>query len=279
MARSAAHAARLPRRSSGRRSGRRSARSRRSRPDRRGRGSIRIWARRVAALAVVAGALAAAYQLWLRDLGVVAVQDVEVVGAASADGAQISAALTAAAREMTTLHVRAEELRAAVRAYPTVGSVSAEPRFPNGLTIEVTERRPVAVVEVDGRDLPVAADGTLLPGLSTAELDLPALEVTIEPESARRLAGGPLEQARVLGAAPKPLRSLVEDSGEDSEGVVVGLADGITLRFGDGSDAEAKWVAAARILADGELGGLSYIDLRAPERPAVGGASPAPGAA
>jgi cell division protein FtsQ len=59
----------------------------------------------------------------------------------------------------------------------------------------------------------------------------------------------------------------------------VGLADGITLRFGDGSDAEAKWVAAARILADGELGGLSYIDLRAPERPAVGGASPAPGAA
>src|SRR5665809_71733 len=82
-----------------------------------------------AGAAARSGSGPAAYPLWLRDLGVVAVQDVEVVGAASADGAQISAALTAAAREMTTLHVRAEELRAAVRAYPTVGSVSAEPRF------------------------------------------------------------------------------------------------------------------------------------------------------
>jgi cell division protein FtsQ len=129
-----------------------------------------------------------------------------------------------------------------------------------------------------GRDLPVAGDGTLLPGLSTAGLDLPALEALEEPSSTR-LSGGALEQARVLGAAPEPLRPLIERGIEDPEGVGVELADGISLWFGDGTRAEAKWAAAARILADGQLGGLSYIDLSAPERPAVGGAAPAPGAA
>ncbi|MGH2989345.1 MAG: cell division protein FtsQ/DivIB [Solirubrobacterales bacterium] len=275
MARSAAHAARLPRR----RGRGRSRRASRRRSARRGSGLVRIWARRVVALALVGAALAAAYQLWLRDLGVVAVRDVEVVGASSADGAEITAALTEAAQGMTTLHVREDELRAAVRDYPTVGSVSADPRFPNGLTIEVAERRPVAIVAMNGRDLPVAGDGTVLPGLSTAALDLPALEVRVEPDAASRLEGGPLEQARVLGATPKPLRPMVEGSGEDSEGVVVELFGGITLRFGDAGDADAKWAAAARILADGELAGLTYIDLRAPEHPAVGGAAPAPGAA
>jgi cell division protein FtsQ len=275
MARSSAHAARLPRR----RAGTRSRRATRRRPTPRGRGFVRIWARRAAALALVAAALAAAYQLWLRDLGVVAVRDVEVVGASSADGEEIAAALTDAAQGMTTLHVREDELRAAVREYPTVGSVSADPSFPNGLEIEVAERRPVAIIAMNGRDLPVSGDGTLLPGLSTSELELPALEVTIEPGSATRLDGGPLDQARVLGAAPKALRPLVEGSGEDSEGIVLELAGGIALRFGDARDAEAKWAAAARILADGDLAGLTYIDLRAPERPAVGGAAAAPGAA
>jgi cell division protein FtsQ len=275
MARSAAHAARLPRRRAG------SARGRaaRRRPARRRRGFVRIWARRLVAVGLVAAAVAVAYQLWLRDLGVVAVRDVEVVGASSADGEEIAAALTEAARGMTTLHVREDELRAAVREYPTVGSVSADPSFPNGLEIEVAERRPVAIIAMNGRDLPVAGDGTLLPGLSTSELELPALEVTVEPESATRLDGGPLEQARVLGAAPIELRPLIEESGEDSEGIVLGLTGGIALRFGDARDAEAKWAAASRILADGDLAGLTYIDLRAPEHPAVGGAAAAPGAA
>jgi len=263
MARSAAHAARLPRRTT---------RARRARP------SGRIWIRRVVAIGVLASALAAAYLLWLRDSSLFAVGDVQVVGVSSTEGDEVSRALERAAREMTTLHVREDALRTAVRPYPSVKSVSAHPRLPTGLEIEVTEREPVSLVQVAGRDLPVAADGTLLPGVPTAGLDLPPLDATAE-SSAARLRAGALEQTRVLGAAPEPLRALIERSTQDPEGIGVRLANGISLRFGDATRAEAKWAAVARILADSELGGLSYIDVRAPERPAVGGAAAPPGAA
>jgi cell division protein FtsQ len=277
MARPAAHAGRLPRRNTrGRRRGAR--RSRRTARGRRARPAARIWIRRFGALAAVGSLLLAGYLLWLRDSSLVAVRDVRVVGVSSGDGEEVRDALAASARQMTTLHVREEELREAVSAYPSVGSVSADARFPNGLTIEVTERRPVAIVEAEGRDLPVAGDGTLLPGVPTAGLDLPALSPGAEASSGR-LTEGPLEQARVLGAAPEPLRPLIERGTEDAEGVGVELVNGIQLRFGDASRAEAKWAAAARILADSQLQGLSYIDLRAPDRPAVGGGAPASGAA
>ena len=241
-------------------------------------GSRRVWLRRVLVTGALGSALAAGYMLWLRDSSLVAVREVSVVGVGSAERDDVVAALEQAARGMTTLHVREDELREVASRYPTVRTVSADVSFPNGLTIEVTERKPVALVDREGKDLPVAGDGTVLPGAATAGLDLPALEAQAE-RSATRLVDDALEQARVLGAAPGPMRPLVEQTTEDDQGVGVVLTDGITLLFGDASQADAKWAAAAGVLADGELGGLSYIDLRAPDRPAVGGAAPAAGAA
>jgi cell division protein FtsQ len=237
-----------------------------------------VWVRRATAVGAVGSVLAAGYMLWLRDSSLVAVREVNVVGVGSAQGEEVRAALTEAARGMTTLHVREDELREVAARYPTVLSVRADVSFPDGLTIEVTEREPVAVVDREGQDLAVAGDGTVLPGAATADLDLPPLEAEAGP-SATRLVDDALQQARVLGAAPGPMRPLIERSTEDEEGVGIVLTDGITLLFGDGSQAHAKWAAAAGVLADGELGGLSYIDLRVPERPAVGGAAPVSGAA
>jgi cell division protein FtsQ len=283
-ARSAAHAARLPRSRRGRRRGKAAPRSRTRRATRsrtggaRSAGSgVRTWIRRLIAVGALVGVLVAAYMLWFRDSSLVEVRDVSVVGISSADRDEVSAALTQAARGMTTLHVREDELRAVVQPYPTVKSVSADPSLPNGLTIEVAERKPVGVIDLNGRDLPVAGDGTLLPGISTSGLDLPALEADADP-SATRLSEGPLEQSRLLGTAPDPIRPLIERSFEDEQGVEVELTDGIVLRFGDATQANAKWAAAARILADDELASLTYIDLSAPQRPAVGGAATAPGA-
>jgi cell division protein FtsQ len=278
MARSAAHAARLSR--SRRRRGSSASPRRTSGARRAGRpraGWRRVWLRRAIAVGALGSALAAGYMLWLRDSSLVAVREVSIVGIGSAERDEVSAALAEAARGMTTLHVREDELREVAARYPTVRTVSADASFPNGLTIEVTEREPVALVDRDGKDLPVAGDGTVLPGAATAELDLPALEAQAEP-SATRLVDDALEQARVLGAAPGPMRPLIEKTTEDAEGVGVVLTDGITLLFGDAGQADAKWAAAARVLADDELGGLSYIDLRAPDRPAVGGAAPVAGA-
>ena len=237
-----------------------------------------MWTRRAVALAVAAAIGAAGYLLWLRDSSLVAVREVSVTGVSSAESRDVRAALTDAARGMTTLHVREDALRDAAAAFPTVESITTDARFPNGLAIEVREREPVGVIEANGRDLPVAGDGTLLPGISTAGLELPAIEATRVEGSATRVDDEALDQARILGAAPGPLRPLVDGASVDDRGAVLELSDGIVLVFGDGSEVVAKWAAAARILADRELAGLSYIDLRAPDRPAVGGASAPPGA-
>lgn len=246
------------------------------RPARRPVSRARVWMRRAVAVAALGAVLACGYMLWLRDSSLVAVTDVRVVGAKSAERAQIRDSLAQAARGMTTLHVREQELADAVSSYSTVESVSASPRYPNGLTIEVRERAPVALLDAEGRDLPVAGDGTVLAGIPTAGLDLPALEGETA-RSGRRLAGEAAQGARVLGASPGPLLPLVERASADADGVVVELSDDITLTFGDASDAEVKWAAAARILADEGLSGVGYIDLRAPERPAVGGAAASAG--
>jgi cell division protein FtsQ len=275
MARSTAHAARLParRRAFARRSharGRRRARPRRSR--------VRVWIRRLVAAGIAGGVLLAGYMLWLRDASVFAIDDVRVEGISSAEGDEVAAALTRAARGMTVLHVREDELRAVASRYPTVETVSTARSLPDGLTIHVTERQPVAVIVRSGRDLPVAEDGTLLPGVSTENLDLPTIDAEAEA-SATRLADQALDQARVLGAVPDPMRAPVAKSTVGEEGIVVELSNGITLVFGDAGQARAKWSAAARVLADTKLGALSYVDLRAPDRPAVGGATELPGSA
>lgn len=193
-------------------------------------------------------------------------------GANSSDRPQIVAALTRAAHGMTTLHVQTDRLRSAVNGMPTVASVSADPSFPHGLTIQVTERPP-ALVAVDGdRQVPVAANGELLPGAKAAE-SLPRLQVDSLPASGR-LSGEPLAQAVTIGAAPPPLRPLIDGVVVTSQyGVVVTMQGGIELRFGSGGNREAKWGAAAAVLADPGLTALTYVDVRVPQRPAVGGTS------
>jgi cell division protein FtsQ len=55
------------------------------------------------------------------------------------------------------------------------------------------------------------------------------------------------------------------------DGYVAELRDGPELIFGPAIQLRAKWAAAARVLADLEARGASYVDLRIPDRPAVGG--------
>lgn len=102
------------------------------------------------------------------------------------------------------------------------------------------------------------------------EVQLPRLPLA-EPPPSGRLAGPILEQARVLGAAPAALRPYIESSYYGDSGVDVILRSGIELRFGDATQAEAKWRAAAAVLAEPSITELGYVDLHAPRRPAYGG--------
>jgi cell division protein FtsQ len=227
--------------------------------------------RRALLVAIAAAAMALAYYGWFRDSSLVAVRDVKVEGVGSLDRSRIVGALTDAARGMTTLHVQSDRLEEAVRSFPTVASVSAEPSFPSGLTIRVTEHRPALVATDGNRTVPVAANGALLPGLKVTANGLPELRVGTLP-GAGRLSGEPLAEALAIGAAPAPLRSLIEGAALSGDyGVVLTMRGGIELRFGTDGDPRPKWQAVAAILADRSLTSVTYVDVRVPSRPAVGG--------
>jgi cell division protein FtsQ len=238
------------------------------------RGPRRPWpGHRTAALLVLTVLLGAGL-VWLRDSSLVAVERVTVVGADGRSAPQIRTALVRAARDMTTLHVREDELASAVSAYPIVKRVEASPRLPDGLEVRVVQHDPVAAVMRGARRVPVAADGTVL-------ADEPASAALPLVPGGGLLADGRLTDRRTLsavalmGAAPAPLRSLVSGVHRDGAGLHVSLDNGPQLDFGAPVRLRDKWRAAAGVLADPRAAGASYIDLRAPQRPVAGPFAPA----
>lgn len=220
--------------------------------------------------------LGAGYLFWLRDSSLVAVSDVEVVGVTGPEREQIVAELTRVGERMTTLNVDAEQIERVATGFATVESVSVDPNFPHGLRIEINERPPRLVASAGGEQVAVAADGTVLEGVAVPAEGLPVLELEQIPTGGS-LTGEPLEQALVLGAAPAPLRPLIDGVKlGDEYGVEVTLRGEIPIRFGTGDRVAEKWSAAAAVLADPKLTVASYVDVRLPERPAVGGAASAP---
>jgi cell division protein FtsQ len=174
---------------------------------------------------------------------------------------------------MTTLDVRTRALRDAVARFPSVRSLTATPDFPHKLTIRVTEQRPVAALaSATGSRVAVTGSGIVLTGVS-ADRNLPSLRLN-GPTGIRVTDGRALSALRVAGAAPEPLLERTDELTLDPRGVVVSLSNGPQLVFGTGADARAKWIAAARVLADPSAAGATYLDLRIPGRVAAGGLAP-----
>jgi hypothetical protein len=137
----------------------------------------------------------------------------------------------------------------------------------------VTERDPVLVATDGNRNVPVSAGGLLLPGMGADTDHLPELRVGSLPDSAR-LKGDSLAEALTIGAAPASLRPLIDGVAVSPDyGLVATMRGGIELRFGARARTDAKWAAAAAVLADPNLTSLTYVDVRVPGRPAVGGTS------
>jgi cell division protein FtsQ len=221
-------------------------------------------------LALLALPLLGGGWLWLRHSSLVAVQDVHVSGAHGSDAGAIDAALTSAAKRMTTLDVSTSRLRAAVAAYPVVGDVRVRTSFPHGLRIEVVEQPPVATLTAGGVKTAVAANGVVL-GQAHVSGALPALKSAVALTPGERVRdGGLLGELAVLGAAPAPLAKLTEGAYAGPQGLTLLLHGGLRVYFGDASRPHAKWASLARVLADQGSAGAIYVDVRVPERPAAG---------
>jgi len=244
-------------------------------PVKRGAGGFRARAPRIlVTLLIILGVLAATYQLWFRNSSFVAVENVTIEGIHGPEQEAVEAALSQAAGDMTTLNVDDDALEAAVAGFPTVVGVDADADFPHDLVLLVNERPPVLLATAGGESLPVAGDGTVLPGVDMSDLKIPSVGVEELPAQGR-LSGDALQIARVMGPAPKPLLELVEEiSIGGQEGVQVTLRGGVPVWFGGSDAAAAKWDATAAILADPQIDNLTYVDVRVAERPSIGGAAP-----
>jgi cell division septal protein FtsQ len=100
--------------------------------------------------------------VWVRSSSLVAVEHVHISGVHGADAAQIRTALDDAATRMTTMEFHASALRSAVASYAIVGAVHVRTSFPHTVSIEVSERPPVAARSV-ARSSPRPARASVKP--------------------------------------------------------------------------------------------------------------------
>jgi cell division septal protein FtsQ len=221
---------------------------------------------RLIVAALILAALTAAYMFWFRDSSMVAIEKVNVTGAAVAPG--VEERLTSAATGLSTLHLDRGAIEDAVADDPSVVALKIDTDFPHGITIDVESRTPAGWVDAGGGTL-LAADGTVLATGAEQPDGIP--EIAGGDPGGDRAGGEELAAARVLGAVPGPLQEqVVKASVDDGHGVVAELNGGIELRFGSPGNADQKWEAAAAVLADPKLTSATYIDLSVPSRPVVG---------
>jgi cell division protein FtsQ len=232
------------------------------------RGLPRLPRAAVWALALIA--LLVAGLMWLRDSSLVGVQRVTVVGLSGPETARVTAQLQDAARDMTTLHVRGDQLRSVVEPYPVVKDLRVAADFPHGLKITIVENTPVAAIVVDGAKTPVSGDGQIIRGADQREL--PIVPMRVAPGGDHVTDRTARAAIAALAAAPAALRTRVQRASTTREGgLTMVLRSGPELRFGGGDRLAAKWAAAAAVLANTDAAGATYLDLRYPERPAAGG--------
>lgn len=223
----------------------------------------------VAGLVAVGGLLFGAW-LWVRDSSLVAVDQVTIGGVAGADAPAIRSALRSAARNMTTLDVKMNQLQTAVAPFPEVKRLHVRTVFPHRIVIDVVEQRPVAVVQVGGREVPVAADGTLLRSVAVTAT-LPTIPLSVPPVGSRLAEGGAADAVAVLAAAPYQLLARISQATTVAgRGLVAQLRGGPSVYFGDTTHLAAKWLAVTEVLADPGSAGAAYIDVTDPARPAAG---------
>ena len=216
-------------------------------------------------------AVLAPLALWLRNSSLVRVEQVSVTGIGGSQD-ELRSALESAARDMTTLNVRTNELLSAVDAYPVVRSLRTETDFPHGLRIVVNAREPVAALRSGGSLTAVAADGTLLRGSATRGLPLVAVRATRRGDRLGR--GEALAAVQLMAAAPRALRRRVSRVYRGPRGLTSTMENGPKLYFGGAARPHAMWRAAAQVLASSTSRGAAYVDLRIPERPVAGGLQP-----
>ncbi|HET7489101.1 MAG TPA: FtsQ-type POTRA domain-containing protein [Acidimicrobiales bacterium] len=159
-----------------------------------------------------------------------------------------------------------------LRRLPWVRTAEASRRWPGTVRIQVTERRPAAVLPAAGGAWAVAdATGRVLAVEPDRPPGLPAIGDVDRPQEAGAAvpaAAGPA--LRVAAALPADVRARVSDVATVAGGEVqLWLGPDSVVRLGPPVDLGLKLTALATVLARVDLSGIRVIDLRVPTAPAL----------
>jgi cell division protein FtsQ len=152
---------------------------------------------------------------------------------------------------------------------PWVETAEVRIDLPWTVTLTVTERSPVAIVDRGGDTTLVAGDGTNL-GRVDGRADLPRIEVP--PTWVDEQAGSDIDQvAAAIGAMGEELRSRIGRVTLGPAGIELLLKDGVRVVYGSAADAPAKARAISQVLEWMETSGVQVrsLSVSAPSAPAV----------
>lgn len=208
----------------------------------------RQWARRwlawrpVLAVLLVVGLVAGL--VWLVFFSAyLSVQGVDVRGASLLRAAQVRDA-AAVPEGQALARVDLERVRARVEALAPVASADVSREWPDQVRIDVTERVPVAVVEISGQLQGMDADGVVFRSYDAPPPDLPRVQTGADTGSD---ALG--EAASVVSALPDDLASKVDHVQVDTvDQISLVLRDGRTVAWGSSADSDLKAEVLAQLL-------------------------------
>ena len=202
------------------------------------------------------------------------VQHVSVVGARHETDAAVLAASGLAAHP-TMLSVSSSSVRAALRSFPWIDSVTVTKHWPNTVVVQLGESTAVAVafderhvlqfVDASGRDL----------GVAPLAENLPTLEYTGAKGGAWPYDHGAASAAYVASRLPRAFSAQVAVVAEDANGdVSLRMTTPVTFLLGPPTQLHAKFVATASVIAHTTLRPGDVVDASVPDELAVTGAPP-----
>jgi cell division protein FtsQ len=164
---------------------------------------------------------------------------------------------------------------AAIDRLPWVEHATVTRHFPDGVSVVITERTPVAIASVTGQPRAlVDASGRVLEDLSgTAKVPsglVPVALGTTAPIPGDAVRGEAKAVVDAAAALPKSLLSTVVTVGtKPQDGIVVTLTTGALAILGTPSELQQKYVALATLLRAKVLTAGVSADLRVPSSPVL----------
>jgi len=208
---------------------------------------------------------------WVTGSKIFGLRTLRVVGASHLSRAEVArlAGLSDATNVFWFSSARAER---SLERDPWVASAKVSRTLPSEVTVDITERFPVAVLQMaPGVRVIVAPDGTVL-GRALGAGGLPLIDGSL-----RRAAGRSRVDPRTPGLAvaarlPSSARSLISAISVSPDGrVTLSLRGGVPVRFGDATQVEIKGQALVAILSWAVRNGVhpAAVDVSAPGAPAL----------